>query len=224
LPVTNDKRDLEAALAHDLNNTLQVVMGNLEVLRRRGTYVPEIVNAALNATRNAAHLADRLVSVGRLKSLAPRPIELNDALGDFADMIERTAGDSVRVNLERAAAPARVAIDPRCLQIALLELVTNARDAMPGGGQLTVRLGAAGAGLVKIEVLDTGVGMTAEQIGCAFEPVFSGGDSTKPVRLGLHIVERCIGASGGRVEISSRPSRGTTIALYLPCVNYEERL
>ena len=209
-------KDVEAALAHDLNNTLQIVMGNLEVLRRRAAFVPEIVNAALNATRNAAHLADRLVSISRLKKLEPRPLELNDALGDFADMIERTVGDSVRVNLERAAAPVRVAIDPRCLQIALLELVTNAREAMPGGGQLTVTIGIAAAGLAKIELADSGVGMTAEQIARAFEPAFDSADSAKPVRLGLHLVERCIGASGGRVEISSQRSRGTTIALYLP--------
>jgi len=214
--MSREQKDVEAALAHDLNNTLQIVMGNLEVLRRRAAFVPEIVNAALNATRNAAHLADRLVSIGRLKSLEPRPLELNDALGDLADMIERTAGDSVRVNVERAAASVRVAIDPRCLQIALLEVVTNARDAMPGGGQLTVRVGIVNAGLARIEVADSGVGMTADQIGRAFEPAFASADSAKPVRLGLHIVERCIGGSGGRVEISSQPARGTTIALYLP--------
>jgi signal transduction histidine kinase len=213
--MSRELKDVEAALAHDLNNTLQVVMGNLEVLRRRASFVPEIVNAALNATRNAAYLADRLVSIGRLKNLEPRPLDLNDALGELSDMIGRTVGDAVRVKIERAAAPARVAIDPRCLQMALLELVTNARDAMPGGGQLTVRVSVVNAG-ARIEIADSGIGMTAEQIGRAFEPTFSGGDSAKPVRLGLHIVERCIGASGGRVEISSQPPRGTTVTLQLP--------
>jgi signal transduction histidine kinase len=214
--MSQETKDVEAALAHDLNNTLQVVMGNLEVLRRRASFVPQIVDAALDATRNAAYLADRLVSIGRLKNLEPRPLDLNDALGELSDMIGRTAGDTVRVKLERAAAPARVAIDPRCLQIALLELVTNARDAMPGGGQLTLRLSLADAGRVRIEIADSGVGMNAEQIARAFEPAFSGGDGAKPVRLGLHLVERCIGASGGRVEISSLPSRGSTITLSLP--------
>jgi signal transduction histidine kinase len=211
-----EAKEVEAALAHDLNNTLQVVMGNLEVLRRRAAFVPEIVSAALNATRTAAHLADRLVSVGRLRDLEPRPLDLNAALADLREMIVRIVGDAVRVNFEVSPAPSPVAIDPRCLQMALLELSTNARDAMPGGGQLTVRTASAGEGLVRIEVADTGVGMTAERIARAFEPAF-GGDIAKPM-LGLHIVERCMASSGGRVEIASQPSRGTTVTLYLPAV------
>src|SRR4051812_23669868 len=194
-----EPKEVEAALAHDLNNTLQVVMGNLEVLRRRAAFVPEIVNAALNATRTAAHLTDRLVSLARLHTIEARPLELNDALADLGEMMRRIVGDAVRVNFDPPCAPVRVAIDPRCLQIALLELCTNARDAMPGGGQLTVRTAVAGNGLVKVEVADTGAGMSAERIARAFEPRF-GGDSAKPVTLGLHIVERCIGSSGGRVE------------------------
>jgi|SRR4051812_650544 signal transduction histidine kinase len=207
--------EVEAALAHDLNNTLQVAMGNLEVLRRRAVFVPEIVNAALNATRTAAHLADRLVSVSRLRDLEPRPLDLNGALADLREMMARVVSDAVRVDFELSPTPLRVAMDPRCLQIALLELSTNARDAMPGGGQLTVRTAGAPGGLVRIEVADTGVGMTAERIAHAFEPRF-GGDSAKPVTLGLHIVERCVASSGGRVEMSSQPSRGTTVTLYLP--------
>src|SRR4051812_10368088 len=193
--MSREQKDVEAALAHDLNNTLQIVMGNLEVLRRRESFVAEIVNAALNATRNAAHLADRLVSIGRLKNLEPRPLDLNQTLGELSEMIERTIGDAVRVSLELSAAAPRVVIDPSCLQIALLELVSNARDAMPGGGQLTIRTAVARDGVVRLEVADTGPGMTAERIASAFEPRF-GGHASKPVTLGLHIVERCIRSGG----------------------------
>lgn len=213
--MSGELKDVEAALAHDLNNTLQVVMGNLEVLRRRAAFVPEIVSAALNATRSAASLADRLVSIGRLRTLEPRVLDVNAALTELADMMVRTVGEAIRVDLQLSAGAGKVHIDPRCLQSALLELALNARDAMPGGGQLTVRSANAAAGLVKVEVADTGAGMAADRIASAFEPRF-GGDSARPVGLGLHIVERCMRSSGGRVEISSRPSHGTTVTLYLP--------
>jgi two-component system NtrC family sensor kinase len=209
--MTRELKEVEAALAHDLNNCLQVAMGNLEVLRRRAAFVPEIVNAALNATRDAAHLADRLVSIGRLRNLEPRALDLNAALTDLADMIGRTVGDAVRLDLQLAPDAGEVRVDPRCLQLALLELATNARDAMPAGGRLTLRSAPATGGLALIEIADTGPGLPPERAARAFEPVFQPG---KPA-LGLHLVERCAEASGGRVEISS-DSRGTRVALYLP--------
>jgi signal transduction histidine kinase len=211
----NELKDVEAALAHDLNNYLQVVMGNLEILRRRSSFVPEIVNAALNATRNAAQLADRLVAIGRLRSLEPRPLDLNQALADLREMISRTVGDSIRVEMDLAPGVAKALIDPRCLQIALLELATNAREAMPAGGKLSVRTRPAN-GLLQVELADTGAGMPAEKIARAFEPVFGTGDAAKPTGLGLHIVERCVRACGGRVHISSTPGKGTTVTLHLP--------
>lgn len=209
----NEMKDVEAALAHDLNNHLQVVMGNLEVLRRRANFVPQIVDAALNATRNAAQLADRLVSIGRLRSLEPRPLDVNHALVDLGEMITRTVGDAIRVDMDLAPGLGKAVMDPRCLQIALLELAANARDAMPGGGKLSLRTRAAN-GLLEIEVADTGPGMPEEKIARAFEPVF--GDAAKPTGLGLHIVERCVHACGGSVHISATPEKGTTVTLHLP--------
>jgi len=213
--MSRELKDVEAALAHDLNNYLQVVMGNLEVLRRRASFVPEIVSSALNATRHAAQLADRLVSIGRLRNLEPRAVDLNHVLGELTDMITRTVGDAIRVRMDLAPGLPNALIDPRCLQIALLELTTNARNAMPAGGQLTVRTASAEGALVKIEVADTGAGMAPEKIARAFEPVF-GTNASSPAGLGLHIVERCARASGGRVEISATPSQGTTVTLCLP--------
>ena len=213
--MSRELKDVEAALAHDLNNYLQVVMGNLEVLRRRASFVPEIVNAALGATRHAAQLADRLVSIGRLRNLEPRAVDLNRLLGELTEMISRTVSDAIRVSLVLAAGLPNALVDPRCLQIALLELATNARAAMPASGQLTLRTALAEGGFVKIEVADTGAGMAPEKIERAFEPVF-GANASSPAGLGLHIVERCARASGGRVEISASPAQGTTVTLYLP--------
>lgn len=194
----NELKDIEAALTHDLNNTLQVVMGNLEVLRRRDKFVPEIVDAALNAARNAAHLADRLGAVTRLRHMEPRRIDLNGALADLAEMMRHTLGDAIRLELDLSQGAGRVLVDPRCLQTALLELATNARAAMPAGGRVLVR-SAAG----KVEITDTGPGMPDSK------------PAPNPMALGLHIVERCVSGGGGRVEISSTPGRGTTVTLYL---------
>lgn len=209
-------KEVEAALAHDLNNYLQVVMGNLEVLRRRASFVPEIVNAALNATRNAAHLADRLVAIGRLHQYEPRNLDLNRVLTDLREMIERTVGDSIRVEMKLASDVKNAIADPRGLQVALLELVTNAREAMPGGGQLSIRTANAAENLVMVQVADTGSGMAPEAIQRAFEPVFSAAEGVKPAGLGLHIVDRCLRQAGGRVELASQPSHGTSVTLYLP--------
>lgn len=203
-------KDVEAALAHDLNNTLQVVMGNLEVLRRRASHAPEIVDAALNATRSAAHLADRLGAVARLRQMEPRKLQLNSTLTDLADMIRRTLGDAIHLELDLSPAAGAVLFDPKCLQSALLELAANARDAMPTGGRVTVRTATG-----KLEITDTGAGIPADKLAGVFQPAF-GLERAKPVALGLHIVERCTVGCGGRVEITSEPHRGTTVTLHLP--------
>ena len=199
----NELKDVEAALTHDLNNTLQVIMGNLEVLRRRATFAPELVDAALNATRAAAHLADRLAAVTRLRQSKPRRLDLNAALTDLSDMLRHTLGDAIHLELELAPAAGGVMIDSACLQTALLELAANARNAMPGGGRVVVR-SAAG----RVDITDTGPGIPADKVAGAFQAL-------KPGALGLHIVARCISASGGRVEISSASPRGTTVTLHL---------
>ena len=200
----NELKDVEAALNHDLNNTLQVVMGNLEVLRRRGVFVAEIVDAALNATRGAAHLADRMVAVAWLRDVEARRLDLNAALNDLADMMRRTLGDAIRLELALSPDAGAVLVDPRCLQTALLELAANARAAMPAGGKLTLRSSKA-----RLDVVDTGPGMPADKIARAF-------DGTQSVTLGLYLVERCISACGGRVHIAATPGRGTTVTLELP--------
>jgi signal transduction histidine kinase len=199
----NELKDVEAALTHDLNNTLQVVMGNLEVLRRRAAFVPEIVDAALSATRGAAHLADRLAAVTRLRHVEPRRLDLNAALTDLTDMMQRTLGDAIRLDLDLSPSAGAVLVDPRCLQTALLELAANARNAMPTGGRVLVRSAPA-----RVDITDTGPGMAAEKIAAALQAI-------NPGALGLHIVARCMGSSGGRVEIAAAAPRGTTVTLYL---------
>jgi signal transduction histidine kinase len=208
-------KQLEAALAHDLNNFLQVIMGNLELLRRRGEYVPEIVAAALQATRNAAQLADRMVAVGRLLPHEPRKVEVNRLIGELEQMIGRTVSDAVRLELKLAPDLKSALVDPHVLQVALLEIATNARKAMPGGGRLAIRTADAPGALVMIELADTGGGMPPETLAQALKLQLPTTAGHRPAGLGLHIVERCMREAGGRVELASGAS-GPSVKLYLP--------
>jgi signal transduction histidine kinase len=196
-------KEVEAALNHDLNNTLQVVMGNLELLRRRSAFVPEIVDAALAATRSAAHLADRIVALARLRHVEPRRLDLNSLLEDLADMMRTTLGDAIRLEIEPSPQAGLVLVDRRCLQTALLELAANARAAMPMGGKLTLR-NLNG----RLAVTDTGPGMPTEKIARALA-------GTEPAAVGLYLVAHCMSACGGRVDIATT-GRGTTVTLHFP--------
>jgi len=198
-------KQVESALTHDLNNLLQVIMGNLELLKRRGELVPEIVEAALAATRNAAAMADRLGAIGRLRRQELRPVDLNRLLAELAPLIERTVGDAIRVELKLASHLGEVTADAQSLQLALVELATNARNAMPAGGRLSIVTQDAGAGSVRIAMTDTGCGMP---------PAFAQ-SAEEPTGVGLQIVAQVMALAGGRVEFDST-DMGTTVRLYLP--------
>src|SRR2546421_4490056 len=140
----DELKRVEAALAHDLNNLLQVVMGNLELLRRRHEFVPEIVEAALAATRNAAQFADRATAIGRLQTHEPRSFDVNRLVSDLQPVLARMLGDRVRVELRLASDLRAAFADPHSVHVALLELATNARNAMPAGGRLAIQTANAG--------------------------------------------------------------------------------
>jgi len=194
-------KQVEAALTHDLNNVLQVIMGNLELLKRRGELVPEIVEAALQATRTAAALADRVGAIGRLRRHEARSIDLNRLLVELAPLLERTVGDAIRVEMKPAGMLPNVLADPQALQLALLELATNARSAMPAGGRFSVSTARVDDEFVRIEVADTGCGMPPT--------------TAEPTGLGLQIVKQCMALARGRAEFKSS-DMGTTVKLYLP--------
>ena len=206
-------KKIQAALVHDLNNYLQVIMGNVELLKRRREFVPEIVEAALGATRNAAALGDRLLAISRLESYAPRATELNRFLRDLTEMVERTVGESIAVEFDLATDLRPAMVDPRALQLALLELAANAREAMSSGGRLVLRTAAAPSDRVLLEVADNGRGMPKGTHG-SFEPLEV--RAGKPRALGLHLVEYCMQVAGGRMELDSAPGAGTRVKLYLP--------
>jgi signal transduction histidine kinase len=194
-------KQVEAALAHDLNNILQVIMGNLELLKRRGELVPEVVDAALQATRSAASLADRMGAIGRLRRYEARTMDVNRLLADLAPLLERTVGDAIRAEMKLASAMPNIVADPHALQLALVELATNSRFAMPAGGRFSVSTSRADDDFVRIDVADTGSGMPPT--------------TAEPTGLGLQIVRQCMALANGRAEFKSN-HMGTTVKLFLP--------
>jgi len=226
---------LTGGIAHDFNNMLAVVMGSLELAQRRLTNDPEKVvkhleNAREGASR-AASLTARLLAFSRQQPLAPKPVETGKLIDGMCEMMNRTLGDSIRVQCVHAAGLWRCYADPGEIENVILNLAVNARDAMmPDGGKLTIDSSNAhiddnyARGHVDVEpgqyvlicVTDTGTGMTQEVIERAFDPFFTTKGVGKGTGLGLSQVFGFAKQSGGHVAIYSEVGEGTTVKLYLP--------
>jgi len=219
---------LSSGVAHDFNNLLMAVLGNLELLRK---YVPEdrrllrLIDGAIRGAERGAVLTKRLLAFARRQELRPEAVDVARLVAGMAEMLRRTLGPMIRITTEfpPALAPARA--DPNQLELALLNLALNARDAMPLGGHLVITArhapaaempGLAAGDYVRIAVRDTGCGMDEATLRRAIEPFFT----TKPrgcgTGLGLSMVHGLAIQSGGAMRIRSRPHRGTTVALWLP--------
>lgn len=225
---------LTGGLAHDFNNLLQGISGSLELLQGRvsqGRFdtIDRYVAAAQGASRRAAALTQRLLAFSRRQTLDTKLTNVNGLLSNLEDLLRRTVGASVEIELVGAGGVWPVLIDGNQLENAILNLCINARDAMPGGGRITIETAnkwldeAAGrqhdlpAGqYVSICVTDTGTGMKPETIARIFDPFFT----TKPLGegtgLGLSMVYGFARQSGGQVRVYSEPGQGTTMCLYFP--------
>jgi signal transduction histidine kinase/DNA-binding response OmpR family regulator len=225
---------LTGGIAHDFNNLLAGISGSLQMLETRVGQgrldaVPRYIGAALGATRRAAALTQRLLAFSRRQTLDPKPTNLNRLISDLEDLVRRTTGPNIEVEVVGAAGAWPVLIDQNQLENALLNLCINARDAMPDGGRLTIEtanrwLDASGAAVrdlppgqyVSLSVTDTGTGMTKETIGRIFEPFFT----TKPLGqgtgLGLSMIYGFVRQSNGQIRVYSEPGHGTTMCMYFP--------
>ncbi len=228
---------LTGGIAHDFNNMLQAIAGGLEMARRRveqnrpgeaGRYL----DAAREASNRAAGLTRRLLAFARRQRLDPKPVDADKLVSGLVELIRRTTGPGIAVELRLrgAAAGGRVLCDPNELENAILNLCINARDAMPEGGRLLIgtedaRLsasevagheGAAPGDCVDIFVSDTGHGMAPEVLERVFEPFFTTKPQGQGTGLGLSQVYGFVRQSGGLVRIESAPGRGTTVRLLLP--------
>jgi signal transduction histidine kinase/CheY-like chemotaxis protein len=224
---------LTGGIAHDFNNLLQVISGNLEMLKRRdlgpGEDTRRMLDAAARSAERAATLTSRLLAFARRQPLAPRSFDVNRLVTGMSELLRRVLGEQVVVETVLAEGLWRVHADANQLENALVNLVVNARDAMPRGGKLTIETantvldeaeavaqGTAPGPYVMVAVGDTGAGMSREVRDHAFEPFFTTKGLGKGTGLGLSQVYGYVRQSGGHARIDSEPGQGTTIRLYLP--------
>jgi PAS domain S-box-containing protein len=221
---------LTGGVAHDFNNLLQPIVGTLDLLRRRHAddeRSQRLIGGAVQAAERAATLTQRLLAFARRQALQPRSVDVPALIHGMTDLIRRSLGPTIQiiVELPPALPPARV--DPNQLELALLNLAVNARDAMPGGGRLTITaandqveernaVGLSPGSYVRIVASDTGVGMDRATLARAIEPFFSTKGVGKGTGLGLSMIHGLAAQSGGTLRIDSEPGRGTSIELWLP--------
>ena len=225
---------LTGGVAHDFNNLLQVIIGNLDTISRTvGPESPRLtksVQSAMSGAKRAAALTQRLLAFSRRQPLDPKPIDVNALISGMSDLLHRSLGETVELEIVRAARLWTVEADANELESALLNLALNARDAMKEGGRLTIETANSDIDrayaetqsevvpgqYISISVSDTGSGMSEAVVAQAFEPFFT----TKPVGqgtgLGLSQVYGFVKQSGGHVRIYSELGQGTTIKIYLP--------
>lgn len=225
---------LTGGIAHDFNNMLAVVVGSLELLDRRlsgsDARAKRYLDAAGEAAKRGALLTQRLLAFSRQQPLQPKAVDANKLVAGMSDLLRHSIGADIRLETVLAGGLWRTHVDPNQLENIVLNLAVNARDAMPGGGRLTIEtqnahlderysasnLAVKAGHYVLIAVSDTGSGMPPDVIEKAFDPFFTTKAVGKGTGLGLSQVYGFVKQSGGHVKIYSEPGEGTTIKIYLP--------
>ena len=225
---------LTGGLAHDFNNMLTGISGAIEMMQVRihqGRIgeLDRYANAALGAARRAAALTHRLLAFSRRQTLDPKPTDINRLIDGLRDLIQRTVGPGITIEVVGAGGLWPAMVDPNQLENALLNLCINARDAMPDGGRITIEtanrwLDARAARERDLEpgqylslcVTDTGTGMTPEVQARAFDPFYTTKPMGEGTGLGLSMIYGFARQSGGQVRIYSELGQGTTMCIYLP--------
>jgi CheY-like chemotaxis protein len=228
---------LTGGIAHDFNNMLAGISGSLEMISRRTAQgrtegLERYIEAALTSTARAAALTHRLLAFSRRQTLDPQPTDMNRLVLGMAEFFRNTVGPAIRIETRLASELHLTLCDPSQLENTLLNLIINARDAMPDGGSLVIETGNSvvpdrggetgdepdppPGHYATLIVTDTGAGMTAATLARAFDPFFS----TKPLGqgtgLGLSMVYGFVQQSGGKVLLRSKEGFGTTVTIYLP--------
>ena len=229
---------LTGGIAHDFNNLLQVIIGNLDNLRRQNekgnaAAAPEItqrfIDAAMRGAQRAAILTQQLLAFSRRQPLDPKPTDVGALIAGTVELLRSTLGERIHIETKLPANLWRVTVDANQLESALLNLAVNARDAMPAGGKLLITASnldvkaastadseLKNSDYVLIAVRDTGAGMTEDVMARAFDPFFTTKAIGHGTGLGLSQVYGFVVQSGGQVKISSYPGAGTTVKLFLP--------
>ena len=223
---------LTGGIAHDFNNLLTAVIGNLELAQKRPGSDPQMANllqAALSAAERGATLVRDLLAFARRQPLQPKQVNVPAVVDDALKILKQTIGPEIRLLARSEPGLPPAWIDPNQLELAILNLALNARDAMPSGGRLQIscenrRVEAgnvpsdlAAGDFVVVTVSDTGTGMGEETIAHVFEPFFTTKEPGRGSGLGLSMVQGFAAQSGGAVQIVSSLGEGTHVALWLPC-------
>jgi PAS domain S-box-containing protein len=225
---------LTGGIAHDFNNLLTGIVGSLDLLQTRldqgrTENVSRYINAAMTSANRAAALTHRLLAFARRQPLIPKSVDANALVVSLEDLLRRTIGERIDLDIAASAGLWCTLCDPNQLESALLNLAINARDAMPDGGKLTIATANARidgidadtpallpGDYIRIDVTDTGTGMSPEVAARAFDPFFT----TKPIGqgtgLGLSMIYGFARQSNGHVLIASKQGAGTAVRLYLP--------
>jgi signal transduction histidine kinase len=229
---------LTGGVAHDFNNLLTVIIGNLEIAQRdldtgadgAKPRLPRVIKNAMDGAQRAATLTQRLLAFSRRQALDPKPINVNKLIIGLSDFFRRPLGESIELEVVGGAGVWQIEADAGQLEAAILNLVVNARDAMPDGGKLTIETSNAyldddycrrhdevrPGQYVLVAVSDTGTGMSHEIASRAFEPFFTTKSAGQGTGLGLSQVYGFVKQSGGHVKIYSEAGHGTTVKIYLP--------
>ncbi len=225
---------LTGGIAHDFNNMLAVVVGSLDMAARRlgkgeTQRAAACIDNALEGAQRATQLTARLLAFSRQQPLDPQPVDTNKLVGGMSEMLRRTIGEQLKVETVLAAGLWRTLVDPPQLENALLNLCVNARDAMPGGGRLTVETAntfldddyaeaaaVAPGQYVLISVTDSGIGMTPDVAARAFDPFYTTKGVGQGTGLGLSQVFGFVKQSRGHVKLYTEPGQGTSVKIYLP--------
>jgi CheY-like chemotaxis protein len=221
---------LTGGLAHDFNNMLTVVIGNLDALGRAlkdSGRTADRVQMALTGAMSCAELTRRLLAFARRQPLQPTAIDFGALISNVAKLLERTLGEKIKIELQLAKNLWQGLADSAQVESALMNLAVNARDAMPEGGKLTITAEnatldqnrepyEARGEFVMLSVSDTGCGMPPEVVERVFEPFFTTKQTGHGTGLGLSMVYGFVKQSGGYIKIESEVGKGTAVRIYLP--------
>ena len=215
---------LTGGIAHDFNNLLTVIQGSADMLCKQDLPEPKrkrFAQAIVQAAENAASLTSQLLAFARRQPLKPERLNVNSLVREMEDLLNRTMGERIEIETDLQADGCAVEVDKAQLQSAILNIASNAREAMEDGGTLTISTrnedGGQTGRMTAIRLSDTGHGMDSETLDRVFEPFFTTKITGRGTGLGLSQVYGFASQSGGDVRASSEPGRGTTLTLVLPC-------
>ncbi|WP_241558007.1 hybrid sensor histidine kinase/response regulator [Falsirhodobacter deserti] len=226
---------LAGGVAHDFNNLLAAISSSLELLQKRLPDDPRaarLLETALQGVRRGASLTSRLLAFSRQQPLEPQAVDLTTLVRGMSDLLSLSLGSAIAIETHAPLALPPAMVDPAQLELALLNVAANARDAMPEGGILTITFssaevsagqvpGLAGGSYVCVILSDTGTGMDAETLRRAADPFFTTKEVGRGTGLGLSLVHGLLEESGGRLVLSSRVNEGTKAELWLPVAQHQ---